>query len=322
MKKITTSEFKDRAFLIHKGKYSYDKTDLEHRDSMGKVMITCPIHGDFIQTPKNHLHGQGCPKCNHKSTKYTVDEIKEKIIEKYGDKYDVSLITEYRKNTQKLPLVCKEHGYFEATWNDLDNNHGCQVCGKIRNYEPLRKTKETFIKESLEIHGDKYDYSLLEYNNAFTNVLIKCKKCGLVFTITPHDHLKGKGCPRCNESHLENEVREFLDVNGIKHIDRCDKKYFDWLGRQHLDFYLPQYNVAIECQGGQHFRNVDFFGSENGFNYRFMLDNRKKSLCNEHNIKILYFTHENYDSFLNEKTIKNTEKLLEEINHNGANVDG
>jgi len=322
MKRITTEEFKERAFLVHKGRYVYNKTDLEHRDSKGKVVITCPLHGDFHQTPKNHLHGQGCPLCNHRSIKYTVDEIKDKIFNKYGNKYDVSLIKEYKGNTQKLPLICKEHGYFEATWNDLDHNHGCQICGKIRNHELLRKTKEKFVNQSIVIHGNKYDYFLSNYINAHTDILIKCKKCGLIFPMPPHEHLKGKGCPRCNESHLENEVRLYLDSHKIKHIDRCDRKYFNWLNRQHLDFYLPDYNIAIEYQGEQHFKIVDFFGGENGYKYRFMLDKRKKKLCEEHDIKIIYFTHENYDSFLNEKTIKEAEKLLKEINHNGINCDG
>ena len=314
MKKITTEEFKNRVVSVHKGQYIYDKTDLEHRDENGKVIITCPIHGDFKQTPKNHLNGQGCPLCRHRSVKYTVDEIKRKILNKYEGEYDVSLIEEYKCNTQKLPLICKKHGYFEATWNDLSNNHGCQVCGKIRNHEVLRKGNEKFINQAKKIHGDKYDYSLLNYINAHKNVQIRCKKCGLTFQMSPHDHLKGKGCPRCNESHLENEVRQYLDLHEIKYIDRCNKRNFTWLDRQHLDFYLPEYNVAIECQGEQHFKSVTFFGGEDGYNRRNQLDKNKKALCEKHNIKVLYYTHENYDSFLGEQLIKTTDKLLGKIN--------
>lgn len=310
MKKLTTKEFKDRILLVHKNKFIYDKTDLENRDEKGRVVITCPIHGDFLQTPKNHLHGQGCPKCSHKSTKYTVEEIKEKIRKKYNGKYDVSLITEYSNNTQKLPLICDEHGYFEATWNDLDNNHGCQKCGKIKNYESLRKTTETFIEEAIKIHGSNYDYSFVEYERAHSYINLKCNKCGYLFKIMPNEHLKGKGCPRCNESHLENEIRLFLERNKI---DFDDKKHFNWLGRQHLDFYLQKYNIAIECQGKQHFEAVKHFGGLQGYKTRFSLDSNKNKLCKEHNVRILYYTHEDYDSFLGEQLIKNTDKLLEEI---------
>jgi hypothetical protein len=310
MKKLTTKEFKDRILLIHKNKFIYDKTDLENRDEKGRVIITCPIHGDFLQTPKNHLHGQGCPKCSHKSTKYTVEEIKEKIRKKYNGKYDVSLITEYSNNTQKLPLICDKHGYFEATWNDLDNNHGCQKCGKIKNYESLRKTSKTFIEEAIKIHGSNYDYSFVDYKRAHSYISLKCNKCGHLFKIMPNEHLKGKGCPRCNESHLENEIRLFLETNNI---DFYDKKHFNWLGLQHLDFYLPKYNMGIECQGKQHFEAVKHFGGLQGYKTRFLLDKNKKELCKEHNVRILYYTHEDYDSFLGEQLIKNTDKLLEEI---------
>lgn len=314
-KKKTINDFISAASRVHNNKYDYSK--VEYINSYTKVCIICPIHGEFWQTPHNHLQGQNCPKCSHKSIKYTVEEIKEKIINKYNGKYDVSLINEYKCNTQKLPLICDEHGYFEATWNDLDNNHGCQKCGKIRNIEPLRKTTEKFIKESVDIHGDRYDYSLVNYKRAFDDITLKCNKCGHIFKITPHEHLKGKGCSRCNESHLENETRLFLECNNIEYLD---KKHFSWLGQQHLDFYLPKHNIAIECQGKQHFEVIEHFGGKDGFNKRLLLDENKKKLCKKHNIKLLYFSHEDYDSFLDKHLIKSTDELLEKIkDHEGNN---
>lgn len=310
---MTNEEFLKKAQSVHKGKFIYEKTNVDKRDEKGRVIITCHIHGDFLQQVNSHLQGQGCPLCSHRSKKYTVDEIKNKITEKYGDKYDVSLIKEYKSNVQKLPLICKEHGYFEANWNDLSHNHGCQICGRIRNYDSLRKTTEQFCKESKKIHGDKYDLSSVKYVNAFTHITLKCNTCGNIFEITPHDHLKGRGCPNCNESHLENEVRVMLKQHNIKYIDRCNKKTFEWLNRQHLDFYLPEFNVCIECQGLQHFESIKFFGGDEKLKIREKRDENKKKLCEEHGIKILYFTHENYQTFLGEKIIKNKDSLLNEI---------
>jgi len=54
--------FKAEASRIHHNKYSYDKTTYTNIHT--KVYITCPIHGDFIQTASHHLRGCGCPKCN------------------------------------------------------------------------------------------------------------------------------------------------------------------------------------------------------------------------------------------------------------------
>lgn len=66
----TTQDFINESSLIHNNKYSYNKTI--YKDCKTKVIITCPIHGDFEQTPDNHLQGKGCKKCSLKlRTKYT-----------------------------------------------------------------------------------------------------------------------------------------------------------------------------------------------------------------------------------------------------------
>ena len=62
----------------------------------------------------------------------------------------------------------------------------------------MRKlTTEEFIKKAIEIHGDRYDYSLVDYKTSVKKVKIICKKHG-VFRQIPNDHLRGSGCPRCN----------------------------------------------------------------------------------------------------------------------------
>lgn len=72
--------------------------------------------------------------------------------------------------------------------------------------------------------------------------------------------MQGQGCPFCNESKLEEEMKLFLNKNGIK-FER--QKTFDWLKNiksLKLDFYLPDYNTAIECQGIQHFEAREIWG--------------------------------------------------------------
>ena len=71
-----------------------------------------------------------------------------------------------------------------------------------------------------------------------------------------------------------------------------------WLGRQSLDFYLPEYSVAIECQGIQHFEPIEFFGGKKAFEYIKILDKNKFILCNENNINLFYI---NYDDKLEDK---------------------
>ena len=89
--------------------------------------------------------------------------------------------------------------------------------------------------------GDKYDYSKVDYINSKTKVCIICPTHGEFWKI-PANHLQGQGCPFCKESKLEHKVNEILKS---KNIVFEQQKRFDWLGRQSLDFYLPEYNIAI-----------------------------------------------------------------------------
>lgn len=61
-----------------------------------------------------------------------------------------------------------------------------------------------------------------------------------------------------------------------------------WLGRQHLDIYIPEFNIGIEYQGVQHYRPVDFFGGVEAFEKGQERDLRKKKLCDEHGCHIVY----------------------------------
>ena len=115
---------------------------------------------------------------------------------------------------------------------------------------------------------------------------------------------------------MELEIKSFLEDNNIKYIPQHS---FDWLKYENhlkLDFYLPEYNIAIECQGEQHFRPIDFFGGEQRYELTVKRDIAKLNLCKEHNINILYFTNENVSvpkKWEHYKVIKSLDKLLKKI---------
>lgn len=60
-RRLTTEEFIERSMARHDGRYSYERTVYE--SSAGKVIISCPEHGDFSQAASNHMTGHGCPTC-------------------------------------------------------------------------------------------------------------------------------------------------------------------------------------------------------------------------------------------------------------------
>ena len=315
----TTEEWIASAREVHGNKYDYHK--VEYVSNSTKVCIICHEHGDFWQTPSSHLSGCGCPKCGGTYVP-TTEEWIVSARKAHGDKYDYSKV-EYVSAISKVCIICPEHGEF---WQNSSNHlqgHGCPKCSADNTRERLTLTKEEFIEKANEVHGNKYDYHKVEYVNAKTKVTIICSEHG-EFEQAPSQHLSGNGCPKCNLSHLERSVMNYLDEVGIFYEYQ---KRFDWLGKQSLDFYLPDYNVGIECQGVQHFFPVDFAGKGVGwacehFKYVISLDKQKKVLCEKHDVKLLYFGNTpNYDTFLGEAVHDDVQYLIDYLNEHKIDRD-
>ena len=140
------------------------------------------------------------------------------------------------------------------------------------------KTLEKFILEAHGVHGDKYDYSKVVYLGTDVKVEIGCpvKNHGY-FWQSPHHHLEGEGCPLCCESYLERNTDHALSEEGVQFIRQHP------IGRQKLDFFLPEYNAAIECQGEQHYEAV--WGEER-LEQQKEWDRLKRENCDAQHIKL------------------------------------
>lgn len=287
--KSNTNNFIRQSNKIHSNKYDYSK--VKYINSHTKVCIICPIHGEFWQRPNDHLRGCGCPICSLKlinNKTLTNGEFIEKAKMVHGNKYDYSKV-EYENNRTKVCIICPIHGEFWQKPNDHLNGHGCSKCSGTKAL-----TTEEFIENARKIHGDKYDYSKVEYMGNKKKVCIICLKHG-EFWVRPNSHLSQKqGCKHCKKSKMENEIMSILKNNNISYVYQYNNKNCDWLGRQSLDFYLPQYNIAIECQGEQHYKSVKLWGGEMGFKRRNKLDEIKKEKCKKHGIKIIYVGEDSY----------------------------
>ena len=299
IRSLTTEEFIKKSSEIHGNKYDYSKVN--YVGTHTKVCIICPEHGEFWQAPNSHLKGSGCPKCSGVAKLNTTEFIK-KAREIHGNKYDYTKVKYVNAHT-KVCIICPEHGEFlQAPYAHL-NGRGCSKCaGKIK-----LNTSE-FINRAREVHGDKYDYSKANYVRTHTKVCIICPEHG-EFWQTPADHLKGIGCPNCSSSKLESEIRIMLDEQGIKY--KCRERKIPWLKGLELDFYIPDKNIAIECQGRQHFKPVEIFGGEEAFKYTIENDRTKRKLCEEYGVRLLYYS--NLGIEYPYKVFENKEELLKEI---------
>ena len=286
----TTDDFKRDAIKVHGNKYIYDKTDLDNRDERGRVIITCPTHGDFWQKPNNHLQGDGCKECAKIRRSELLMKTKEVFVNEarkiHGDKYDYSK-TVYKGAEEDLCINCPTHGDFWQTPHNHLKGHGCSECMAEKLSEIKFKSTEWFKEVARKVHGDKDDLSKAVYTGTKNGITIICPKHG-EYTTTPNDYLNGHRCPYCKSSVLENTVKKFLEENEIIFEYQ---KHFKWLGLQSLDFYLPKYKIAIECQGVQHFKAIDLFGGEEGYKSNLERDERKRKLCEENGVKLLYYSN-------------------------------
>lgn len=313
--------FINKCKQVHGDKYDYSK--VKYINSRTKVCIICPEHGEFWVTPGLFIKGTNCPVCGrinaHKKKTNTTSYFINKAKKVHKDKYDYSK-SYYTKSRNILIVTCPIHGDFKIKANAHLNGHGCPKCANEQNSLRKKFTVEQFIEKAKEVHGDKYDYSKTVYVDANTKVCIICPEHG-EFWQKPLKHINMKqGCPKCNQSHLEREVMQLLENNNIKYEYQ---KRFEWLGQQSLDFYLPEYNTAIECQGEQHFRPVSFGGNkidkEKNYIIIYKRDVQKLKLCKKYNIKMLYYS--NYkkipENYMEQGCIINTNDLINNILNDG-----
>lgn len=133
-----------------------------------------------------------------------------KFKEKHGDTYDYSKVV-YKNTDTKVEVTCREHGgFFQTPGNHLKGS-GCPKCQN----QNKQKDIATCISDFTQVHGGTYDYSKVQYVNKDTQVLIGCRVHGL-FSQKPHDHLKGTGCPKCQDTTKTTKTcrEDFTQVHG------------------------------------------------------------------------------------------------------------
>ena len=285
-KKISLNDFIKRSNEKHGDKYDYSQSDISggvHKP----LKIICPKHGEFYQAPAEHMAGADCPKCAyervHNAQRKTQDSFIEQAKKVWGDRYDLSKVI-YLGAKEKICVICPQHGEFWIYPNDFLHGHGCQACGGVKKLDT-----ETFIERAKRLFGDKYSYNNVNYKNYSAYVDITCPIHG-DFKITPRNFFNGYGCPKCAQSHLEKTVEIFFSQKNLEFKYQYKPL---WAGKLRFDFYLPHYNAIIECQGRQHFMQIDYFKGADGYKYTISHDLLKSKLCKENGVALYYLCSKN-----------------------------
>lgn len=265
-RRISFPSFVKEARKIHGEKFEYD--ELSYTKISASIRIKCKEHGWFKQLADAHIRqSQGCPECG------TLSQIAKRTmsIEEFISKaqkihksfnYDYSKVN-YKNNRTKVEIICPKHGTFFPLPDNHLNGSGCPTCSIEKVHEGQMKDVESFINDSIKVHGSKYDYSLVKYSGGKKTVKIICPKHG-PFNQTPNAHQSGNGCPNCNTSKGENKIKQILNNLDIYYIQQhtfeklIDKKNLK------CDFFLPDFNLVIEFNGRQHYEPVTQFGGKKG----------------------------------------------------------
>lgn len=162
--------------------------------------------------PGSHLSGNGCNKCSKHV--YDKNSFITKASKVHEFKYDYSKVN-YIGANKKVTIICPKHGEFYVTPNNHISGKQCPKCARVFVAKKQSLTKKSFINAANVKHNNKYDYSLTNYINYNTCVKIICPQHG-EFLQDPEHHLRGHGCPKCKNSHLELQVENALKLNNIQ----------------------------------------------------------------------------------------------------------
>lgn len=257
----------------------------QYVNSSTKIMHKCLIDGhEWLVTPNNILNGKGCPLCSG-----TMRKTHEQYIEELKIKNSsIVAVGQYINNATKITHRCLIHNYeWEISPQHVLAGYGCPMCrdDKLRN--KFRRSHDEYIDEVSIINKDIVVIG--EYVNARTHIRHKCLVCGWEWDTIPENILRGHGCPQCNKcskSIGEKKIAAWLDSNDITY--KTQKTFDNCRDRQVLqfDFYLPDYNIAIEYNGKQHYEPVDYFGGKKSFELQQKHDKIKENYCKENNIRL------------------------------------
>lgn len=166
-----------------------------------------------------------------KNTKKTTEQFINESILIHGNKYDYSLV-DYINNKSKIKIICPDHGIFEQIPKAHLVGQGCKKCSSAT------LTTEIFIIRANEIHGGKYDYSLVNYTTYEMKVKIICPEHG-IFEQTPNNHLKNHGCKQCMIKRKKLSKENF--------IIRANKIHSNKYDYSHVNYVNNKYKVKISC---------------------------------------------------------------------------
>jgi hypothetical protein len=235
------------------------------------------------------------------SRKKTTEEIIEEFRAVHGDRYDYRDVN-YDGGKVKVVIWCKKHNHpFKQAPVKHKAGQGCDICAEEAREAHRRSsghTTQSFIERARELHGDRYDYSEVEYTGYDCTIMIKCPEHGLQPVIAYQHIAEGmrRGCKICSSTQSKHAaaIERFLIEEKYEYISEWSDHDCKDKRTLRFDFYLPQHGLIIEYDGDQHFREANFTSSAEQNRMNFINGRRRdaiKSLwCRANKINLMRVT--------------------------------
>ena len=214
------------------------------------------------------------------SKRMSLEEFIDKANKVHQNKFDYSSTKQFKSQRDKVKIICPQHGEIEVNVGNHLGGSGCKYCsGNVK-----RDTK-SFLQE-LETKGflyEVYDYSLVDYKNTNSKVIVIDKKFNTKHSITPKELLKGKRCSSINltNGYLDFEVaREFIWGLNLKNES-------EW--RKYLKTEFRPWNITTNpskiYKDDGWISMSDWLGTKKGWDGKFLDFESAREIVRNENLK-------------------------------------
>jgi len=302
----------DKCKKLHPNLFDYSKVN--YINNTTPIILKCnKCTNDFNIIPKILIkkdnHCIGCQDCNIKQSILNRCISSEEIKNKITNKWIVNDWSKYTKQDDILIANCKICNYENKQIAKQLIKAGCIKCYNKRRGDTCKLTLNNLINKFNNKWNYTYDYSKVNYINKFYPIIVICKTHG-DYEVIPHAHEKGNGCPKCfptTEKKLYESLKKYYPTIIMQFkLESCKNKI-------HLpfDYCIPEIKTIVELDGGQHFRDIEYF--KNRYKFQIERDIYKMNKAHQEGYKIIRVTQDDIYKY-NEKWI--IDNLLPEINNN------
>ncbi len=215
----TTEWFIAKAKQVHGNRFDYSK--VKYINNHTPIIISCPIHGEFMQTPSNHLKGQGCPACGYSKHRQSQEEALRRIERiLIGTPYEVVQPFIYQGDRDtSVKLHCTLHNEtWQISWHSLIYDtpknktfSGCSGCRQTYSKEQCEKAALACKRRS-------------EFAVKYKGEYFKALREGWLDEICAHMKVVGNRYKRCIYAYVFEESK-YVYVGLTGDIEKRDKEH-------------------------------------------------------------------------------------------------